>query len=160
MLVSLRPARVRLAIVLREKNNEFELRHIKADNRPDGFSHLAAQEVRCWHRRPRCAVRSNAITSTWTNDDALHPADRSSGRSTAPGPTMCELRQHRQATLCRTEADYDKAVAEIPVPFERLEKALESRAAALFNGANTRGRCRLRAISAALHFLDGSKSSA
>jgi len=82
---------------------------------------------------------SNAIAEYLdeTVPPRLHPDDaveRASNRAwTDYVPTFAAV--VTAAAYAATEADYDKAVADIPVPFERLERALEKQGAGpFFNG--------------------------
>ena len=132
----------RAAIVLREKKVEFEFRHIEPDNRPDWFLAISPHK-----KVPVLRVddsvslfESNAINEYLDETIAprLHPDDavaRAVNRAwTDYLPTFAE-----GVTGCAyadSEADYAKAVAKIPVAFERLEKALEKQGAGpFFNGA-------------------------
>jgi glutathione S-transferase len=132
----------RAAIVLREKNVAFEFRHIEPDNRPDWFLAISPHK-----KVPVLRVddtvslfESNAIAEYLdeTTMPRLHPEDavaRAVNRAwTDYIPTFSE-----GVTGCAyadNEADYNKAVAKIPVAFERLERALEKQGSGpLFNGA-------------------------
>jgi glutathione S-transferase len=132
----------RAAIVLREKNIEFEFRHIDPDNRPDWFLAISP------HRKvPVLRVddsvslfESNAIAEYLdeTITPRLHPKDpvaRAVNRAwTDYVPTFAEV--VTATAYADTEADYDKAAEKIPVPFERLERALEKQGSGpFFNGA-------------------------
>ena len=121
----------RAAIVLREKNVEFEFRHIDRDNRPDWFLAISPHK-----KVPVLSVdgkvslfESNAIAEYLDETIAprLHPADpvqRAINRAwTDYVPTFAEI--VTATAYADTEADYDAAAAKIPVPFERLERALE-----------------------------------
>src|SRR5215471_15086362 len=132
----------RAAIVLREKNVDFEFRHIEPDNRPDWFLAISPHK-----KVPVLRVddtvslfESNAIAEYLDETVAprLHPADpvvRAVNRawtdylpSFAEGTTGC--------AYADSAADYDKAVAKIPVAFERLEIALARQGSGpFFNGA-------------------------
>ena len=144
MLVSFKtcPWVQRSAIVFREKNTEFEFRHIEPDNRPDWFLAISPHK-----KVPALTIddkvslfESNAINEYLDETIAprLHPEDpvvRAVNRAwTDYIPTFSE-----GVTGCAyadSEADYDKAVAKIPVAFDRLEKALEKQGAGpFFNGA-------------------------
>jgi len=123
MLVSFKtcPWVQRSAIVFREKNTEFELRHIEPDNRPDWFLAISPHK-----KVPALTIddkvslfESNAINEYLdeTITPRLHPAD----------PI--------ERAVNRAWTDYNKATAEIPVPFERVEKALEKQGSGpFFNG--------------------------
>jgi glutathione S-transferase len=132
----------RAAIVLREKNVPFEFRHIEPDNRPDWFLAISPHK-----KVPVLRVddtvslfESNAIAEYLdeTTTPRLHPEDavaRAVNRAwTDYIPTFSE-----GVTGCAyadSETDYNKAVAKIPVAFERLERALEKQGSGpLFNGA-------------------------
>jgi glutathione S-transferase len=132
----------RAAIVLREKNIDFEFRHIEPDNRPDWFLAISPHK-----KVPVLRVddtvslfESNAIAEYLdeTVPPRLHPEDpvaRAVNRAwTDYVPTFVSVATG--AAYSDTEADFNKAVAEIPVPFERLERALEKQGAGpFFNGA-------------------------
>jgi glutathione S-transferase len=132
----------RAAIVLREKKIEFELRHIESDNRPDWFLAISP------HRKvPVLRVdesvslfESNAIAEYLDETVAprLHPEDpvaRAVNRAwTDYVPTFASA--VTASAYADTEADYAKALEAIPVPFERLERALEKQGSGpLFNGS-------------------------
>jgi glutathione S-transferase len=131
----------RAAIVLREKKIGFEFRHIEPDNRPDWFLAISPHK-----KVPVLRVddsvslfESNAITEYLdeTVGPHLHPNDpveRAVNRAwTDYVPTFAEA--VTGAAYAGTEADYQKAVDKIPVPFERLERALTKQGnGPLFNG--------------------------
>jgi glutathione S-transferase len=132
----------RAAIVLREKKVGFEFRHIEPDNRPDWFIAISP------HRKvPVLRIdesislfESNAIAEYLDETVAprLYPDDpveRAVNRAwTDYVPTFAAT--VTGAAYADTEADYDSAVAEIPVPFERLERALERQGSGpFFNGS-------------------------
>jgi glutathione S-transferase len=143
MLVSFKtcPWVQRSAIVLREKNTEFELRHIESDNRPDWFLAISPHK-----KVPALTIdnkvslfESNAINEYLDETIAprLHPADpieRAVNRAwTDYVPTFAST--VTATAYADTEEDYNKAAAGIPVPFERLEKALEKHGGGpFFNG--------------------------
>jgi glutathione S-transferase len=131
----------RSAILLREKNTEFELRHIEPDNRPDWFlaisPHKKVPVVRIDDRMS--LFESNAINEYLDETIApqLHPKDpieRALNRAwTDYVPTFASA--VTATAYADTEEDYNKAAAGIPVPFERLEKALEKQGGSpFFNG--------------------------
>jgi glutathione S-transferase len=144
MLVSFKtcPWVQRSAIVLREKNTEFEFRHIEPDNRPDWFLAISPHK-----KVPVIRIddsislfESNAINEYLDETIAprLHPADpieRAINRAwTDYVPTFAST--VTATAYADTEADYNKAAEQIPVPFERLEKALEKQGGGpFFNGA-------------------------
>ena len=132
----------RAAIVLREKNVDFEFRHIEPDNRPDWFLAISPHK-----KVPTLTIddkvtlfESNAINEYLdeTVSPQLHPKDplkRAVNRAwTDYVPTFAS-----SVTGCAyaaTEADYQKAIAKIPDAFDRLEKALERQGSnPFFNGA-------------------------
>jgi glutathione S-transferase len=132
----------RAAIVLREKAVEFEFRHIEPDNRPEWFLAISPhKKVPVLRIDDSVSLfESNAIAEYLdeTIEPRLHPEDavaRAVNRawtdyvpSFAAAVTGCAYSD--------SEADYRKAVAEIPVAFERLEKALEKQGSGpFFNGA-------------------------
>ena len=144
MLVSFKtcPWVQRSAIILREKNTPFELRHIEPDNRPDWFLAISPHK-----KVPVLTVddkislfESNAINEYLdeTIEPRLHPADpveRARNRawtdyvpSFASAVTGC--------AYAMTEEAYKKALEAAPVAFERLEKALIAQGPGpFFNGA-------------------------
>ncbi|HTV87877.1 MAG TPA: glutathione S-transferase family protein [Stellaceae bacterium] len=143
MLVSFKtcPWVQRSAIVLREKNTAFELRHIEPDNRPDWFLAISPHK-----KVPVLTVddkislfESNAINEYLdeTIEPRLHPADpveRARNRAwTDYVPTFAGA-----VTGCAystTEEAYKKALEQTPVAFERLEKALVAQGSGpFFNG--------------------------
>ena len=132
----------RAAIVLREKNIEFEFRHIDRDNRPDWFLAISPHK-----KVPVLSIdgkvslfESNAINEYLdeTITPRLHPEDpvqRAINRAwTDYLPTFAEM-----VTGCAyagDEAEYKEDIAKIPLAFERLEGALKSQGAGpFFNGA-------------------------
>jgi glutathione S-transferase len=144
MLVSFKtcPWVQRSAIVFREKDTEFELRHIEPDNRPDWFLAISPHK-----KVPALQIddgvslfESNAINEYLdeTIEPRLHPADpieRAINRAwTDYVPTFAST--VTATAYADTEDDYTKAAAGIPVAFERLEKALEKQGGGpFFNGA-------------------------
>ena len=143
MLVSFKtcPWVQRSAIILREKNTPFELRHIEPDNRPDWFLAISPHK-----KVPVLTVddkislfESNAINEYLdeTIEPRLHPADpvaRALNRAwTDYVPTFSS-----SVTGCAyaaTEEAYKAAIAKIPEAFGRLEKALEAQGSGpFFNG--------------------------
>ena len=132
----------RAAIVLREKNIEFEFRHIEPDNRPDWFLKISPHK-----KVPVLRVddsvslfESNAINEYLdeTTQPRLHPADpvvRAVNRAwTDYIPTFAA--EVTAVAYADAEADYLKARERIPAPFERLEGALARQGSGpFFNGA-------------------------
>src|SRR6266576_2523279 len=132
----------RSAIVLREKNTEFELRHIKADNRPGWFLAISPhKKVPVLSIDDKVSLfESNAINEYLDETIAprLHPNDpvlRAVNRAwTDYVPTFAE--SVTGMAYASDEAAYKAAAAKIPVAFERLERALEKHGAGpFFNGA-------------------------
>jgi glutathione S-transferase len=132
----------RAAIVLREKNIEFEFRHIEPDNRPDWFLAISPhKKVPVLRIDDRVSLfESNAIAEYLdeTIPPRLHPEDavaRAVNRAwTDYVPSFAEA--VTATAYADTEADYVKAAEKIPVAFDRLEKALEKQGGGpLFNGA-------------------------
>jgi glutathione S-transferase len=132
----------RAASVWREKNIEFELRHIDPDNRPDWFLAISPhKKVPVLRLDDRISLfESNAIAEFLDETVAprLHPEDpiaRAVNRAwTDYVPTFVSM--VTGGAYADTKADYDAATARIPVPFERLERALEKQGSGpFFNGA-------------------------
>jgi len=133
----------RAAIVLREKQVEFEFRHIDPDNRPDWFLAISPhRKVPVLRLDDRISLfESNAIAEFLDETIAprLHPEDpvaRAMNRAwTDYVPTFAAA--VTATAYADSEAEFDKAAAGIPVPFERLEKALEKQASGpFFNGGH------------------------
>jgi glutathione S-transferase len=132
----------RAAIVLREKNIPFEFRHIEPDNRPDWFLAISPHK-----KVPVLRVddtvslfESNAIAEYLDETIAprLHPDDpvlRAINRAwTDFVPTFASA--VTATGYAENEAAYKAAADKIPLPFERLERALEKQGAGpFFNGA-------------------------
>ena len=132
----------RVAIVLREKKVDFEFRHIEADNRPDWFRAISPH-----NKVPVLRIddsvslfESNAISEYLDDTVAprLHPEDpvaRAVNRAWIDYmPSFVD--QTSAHAYVDSEEEFDKAAAQIPVPFERLEKALEKQGSGpFFNGA-------------------------
>jgi glutathione S-transferase len=132
----------RAAIVLREKNVDFEFRHIEPDNRPDWFLAISPhKKVPVLRLDDKVSLfESNAIAEFLDETVApqLHPADpiqRAVNRAwTDYVPTFAE--HVTGMAYADDEAAYGAAVAKVPVAFERLERALETQGAGpFFNGA-------------------------
>jgi glutathione S-transferase len=132
----------RAAIVLREKNIDFEFRHITPDNRPDWFLAISP------HRKvPVLRVddtvslfESNAIAEyleETTPAPRLHPADpvqRAINRAWNDYvPTFAQVMTGRAYSV--SEADYTRSVEGIPAAFAKLEEALtKQNSGPFFNG--------------------------
>ncbi len=145
MLVSFKtcPWVQRSAIVLREKKTEFELRHIEPDNRPDWFLAISPhKKVPVLRIDDKISLfESNAINEYLdeTISPHLHPEDpveRAINRAwTDYVPAFASV--VTATAYADTEVEYNKAAEQIPVPFERLERALEKQGSGpFFNGAN------------------------
>jgi glutathione S-transferase len=131
----------RAAIVLREKKVDFEFRHIEPDNRPDWFLAISPhKKVPVLRIDDKVSLfESNAIAEYLdeTISPRLHPADpaeRAVNRAwTDYIPTFAQ-----SVTGCAyadTEADFNKAIGQIPAAFERLETALAKQGSGpFFNG--------------------------
>src|ERR1700745_377794 len=143
MLVSFKtcPWVQRSAIVLREKNTEFELRHIEPDNRPDWFLAISPhKKVPVLRIDDKVSLfESNAINEYLdeTIPPRLHPEDPG-GRA---GNAVCTdyvppfASPVTATAYADSEAEYNKAAEQIPGPFERLEKALERQGSGPFFNA-------------------------
>jgi glutathione S-transferase len=132
----------RSAIVLREKGAEFELRHIEPDNRPEWFLAISPhKKVPVLRIDDRVSLfESNAINEYLDEliEPHLHPEDpieRALNRAwTDYVPSFAST--VTATAYADTEDEYNKAAADIPVPFARLEKALEDQGSGpFFNGA-------------------------
>ena len=132
----------RAAIVLREKGVDFEFRHIEPDNRPDWFLAISPhKKVPVLRLDGKLSLfESNAIAEFLdeTIQPRLHPEDpvqRAMNRAwTDYVPTFASA--VTGTAYAATEADFAKAAAAIPVPFERLEGALaRQNAGPFFSGA-------------------------
>src|SRR5215467_13447437 len=131
----------RAAIVLREKGIPFEFRHIEPDNRPDWFLAISPhKKVPVLRIDDVSLFESSAINEFLdeTIPPRLHPADpvaRAVNRAwTDYVPTFADA--VTATAYADTEADWHKAVERIPLPFERLETALEKQnSGPFFNGA-------------------------
>jgi glutathione S-transferase len=132
----------RAAIVLREKGVEFEFRHIDPDNRPEWFLAISPHKKVPVLRIDETVslFESNAIAEYLDETIAprLHPADpvaRAVNRAwTDYLPSFAA--SVTAVAYADTEADYVKAAAGIPLPFERLEGALATqKSGPFFNGA-------------------------
>lgn len=144
MLVSFKtcPWVQRAAIVLREKQVAFEFRHIDPENRPDWFLAISPHKKVPVLRIDETVslFESNAIAEYLDETIAprLHPADpvaRAVNRAwTDYLPSFAAA--VTSVAYADTEADYVRAAAGIPLPFERLEGALAAqKSGPFFNGA-------------------------
>lgn len=143
MLVSFKtcPWVQRSAIVLREKNTEFEMRHIESDNRPDWFLAISPhKKVPVLRIDDKVSLFESSAINEYldeTIEPRLHPVDpveRALNRAwTDYVPIFAST--VTATAYADTEEDYNKAAAGISVPFERLEKALEKQGRGpFFNG--------------------------
>jgi glutathione S-transferase len=132
----------RVAIVLREKQIDFEFRHIESDNRPDWFRAISPHnKVPVLRLDDRVSLFESGAIAEYldeTHAPRLHPEDpiaRAVNRAWIEYlPSFVDLVSgHAYAD---SEADYDKAAAQVPVTLEKLEKALERQGGGpFFNGA-------------------------
>jgi glutathione S-transferase len=132
----------RAAIVLREKNIEFEFRHIPRDNRPDWFLAISPHKkvpvlriddkVSLFESNAICEYLDETIQPRLAPED---PVARAVNRAwTDYLPTFAE--SVTGAAYADDEAAYRKCIEKIPVAFERVERALERQGAGpFFNGA-------------------------
>ena len=132
----------RAAIVLREKKAGFEFRHIEADNRPDWFLAISPhKKVPVLRIDDKVSLFESGAIAEYLDDTIaprLHPenpVERAVNRAwTDYVPTFCDITM--AVAYADTEADYNAAAEKIPVPFERLERALEKQGGGpFFNGA-------------------------
>ena len=131
----------RVAIVLREKNIDFEFHHITSDNRPGWFRAISPHnKVPVLRLDDRVSLfESDAINEYLDEMHAprLHPGDpveRAINRAWIEyAPTFADMASaHAYAD---SEAGYNKAAALVPGLFEKLEKALERQGGGpFFNG--------------------------
>ena len=131
----------RAAIVLREKKIDFEFRHIEPDNRPEWFLAISPhKKVPVLRVDDSVSLFESSAIAEYLDETVsprLHPNDpveRAVNRAwTDYVPNFAET--VTGAAYADSEADYNKAVARIPVPFERLEHALKKQGSGpLFNG--------------------------
>ena len=132
----------RVAIVLREKKIDFAFHHIESDNRPDWFRAISPHnKVPVLRLDDRVSLFESGAITEYLDETApprLHPEDpveRAINRAWIEYmPTFVDLTSaHAYAD---SEADYNKAAAQVPVPFGKLEKALERQGGSpFFNGA-------------------------
>ena len=133
----------RVAIVLREKKVDFALSHIDPDNRPDWFLAISP------HRKVPVLRIDDSVSLFESNAIAEYLDETISPRLHTEDPVARAMNRAwtdyvpsfaAAVTGCAyadSEADYRKAVADIPVAFERLEKALAKQGnGPYFNGAS------------------------
>ena len=132
----------RAAIALREKKVDFEFRHIESDNRPDWFLAISPhKKVPVLRIDDRVSLFESAAIAEYLDETIaprLHPEDpieRAINRAWIDYvPTFSKLATG--TAYAENEAEFDKAVSDMAVPFERLEKALEKQGSGpFFNGA-------------------------
>jgi glutathione S-transferase len=132
----------RAAIVLREKKIDFEFRHIEPDNRPDWFLAISPhKKVPVLRLDEKISLFESSAIAEFLDETItprLHPDDpvaRAINRAwTDYVPTFAEC--VTGAAYAGDEADYNAALAKMPVAFERLERALEKQGSGpFFNGA-------------------------
>jgi len=132
----------RAAIVLREKNIDFEFQHIEPDNRPDWFRAISPHnKVPVLRLDDRVSLFESGAIAEYldeTHPPRLHPqnpVERAINRAWIEYlPTFVDLASaHAYAD---SEADYNKAAEQIPALFGKLEKALERQGEGpFFNGS-------------------------
>lgn len=131
----------RVAIVLREKNIDFEFIHIEPDNRPDWFRAISPHnKVPVLRLDDRTNLFESGAIAEYleeTHGPRLHPEDaaaRAVNRAWIEYlPTFVDLASgHAYAD---SEAEFDKAAALIPAAFQKLETALAPGGGPFFNGA-------------------------
>ena len=132
----------RVAIVLREKGLGFDFIHIESDDRPDWFGAVSPH-----NKVPVLLIgddaalfESDAINEYLdeSHGPRLHPEDpvqRALNRAwIAFSPSFADIASGH--AYAESEAGYDKAVAQIPALFAKMEAALQrSGAGPFFNGA-------------------------
>jgi glutathione S-transferase len=132
----------RAAIVLRAKQVPYDITYIDRDNRPPWFLAISPHsKVPVLQIDGKDALfESNAIAEYLDETIAprLHPEDpieRATNRAwTDYVPSFAEAMT--ATAYADSEAEYHKAAAKIPGPFERLERALEKQGnGPFFNGA-------------------------
>jgi len=132
----------RVAIVLREKNIDFEFQHIEPGNRPDWFRTVSPHnKVPVLRLDDRVSLFESAAICEYldeTHSPRLHPegaVERAVNRAWIEYmPIFVDLVSGH--AYARNETDYDKAAALVPGAFEKLEEALEHQdGGPFFNGA-------------------------
>jgi glutathione S-transferase len=132
----------RAAIVLREKKIDFEFQHIEPGNRPDWFRAISPHnKVPVLRVDDRISLFESGAIAEYLDETVaprLHPEDpveRAVNRAWIEYlPAFVDLASGHAYT--DSEAEFDKAAAEVPGAFEKLEKALERRAGGpFFNGS-------------------------
>ena len=132
----------RAAIVLREKKTPFTFKHIDRDNRPDWFLAISPhRKVPVLRLDDRISLFESSAIAEYLDETIaprLHPADpieRATHRAwTDYVPTFAST--VTAVAYADNEEGFHKAAAGIPVPFERLERALEKQGnGPFFSGA-------------------------
>jgi len=132
----------RVAIVLREKKIDFEFLHIESDKRPDWFRTISPHDkVPVLRLDDRVSLFESGAISEYldeTTPPRLHPEDpieRAINRAWIEYlPAFAKLTSAH--AYANSEVNYNKAAAQVPIPFEKLEKALERQGGGpFFNGA-------------------------
>jgi glutathione S-transferase len=131
----------RVAITLREKNIAFEFQHIESGNRPDWFRSVSPHnKVPVLRLDDRVALFESDAINEYLDEmhgPRLHPEDpaqRAINRAWIQyAPSFADVASgHAYAD---SEAAYDKAAAQIPGLFEKIEWALEGQGSGpYFNG--------------------------
>jgi glutathione S-transferase len=131
----------RAAIVLREKKIPFEFQHIEPDNRPDWFRAISPHnKVPVLRIDDRISLFESASIAEYldeTHAPRLHPEDpveRAINRAWIEYmPTFVDLTSGH--AYVDSEAEFDKAVADMPGAFAKLETALGAqKGGPFFNG--------------------------
>lgn len=132
----------RAAIVLREKQIDFEFQHIEPDNRPDWFRAISPHyKVPVLRVDDRISLFESGAIAEYLDETApprLHPQDpieRAINRAWIEYlPTFVDLASAH--AYVDSEAEFSKAAAQVPAVFEKLERALERQGSGpFFNGA-------------------------
>jgi len=132
----------RVAIVLREKKIEFEFQHIEADKRPDWFRAISPHnKVPVLRLDDRVSLFESGAICEYLDEmhaPRLHPEDpvlRAVNRAWIEYmPTFVDITSGH--AYVDGEADFDKAAAQIPAAFTKIEAALERQGSGpFFNGA-------------------------
>jgi len=132
----------RAAIVLREKKIDFEFQHIEHDNRPDWFIAISPHnKVPVLRLDERVSLFESGAIAEYLDETTaprLHPEDpveRAINRAWIEYlPTFVDLSSAH--AYVDNETDFNKAAAEVSVPFKKLEQALERQGSGpFFNGS-------------------------
>ena len=132
----------RAAIVLREKKIDFEFRHIEPDNRPDWFKPISPHnKVPVLRLDDKVSLFESGAIAEFLDDTTaprLHPEDpveRAVNRAWIEYlPTFVDMTSGH--AYAETEAEFDKAAAQAPAAFDKIEKALARQGSGpFFNGA-------------------------